>query len=185
MKTNNYVAFAVKLALIVACVGFLLAGVHALTADRIAEVNRQKSEMARRALFTEEGVSFAEWDGELTEEEQKTVSKVYLAYNADGMFLGYCFDAAANGFKGEIAMVIGVSSNNTLVGVEVQSHSETPGIGTKALGGSDWLSRLKDRTSQNIGNVETISGATKTSKPIKEAVAAALRLAERIDFGGL
>ncbi|MCD7819762.1 MAG: FAD-binding protein [Lachnospiraceae bacterium] len=74
-----------------------------------------------------------------------------------------------NGMGGDVVVKVTVDDNGTITAVEVISHSETEGIGTKAI------EALPDKIVEaGSTDVDSISGATVTSKAILEAVDNAL-----------
>ena len=74
----------------------------------------------------------------------------------------------AKGMGGTVGVIV-TKDGDKITNVEVVSHSETQDIGTKAI---DQLSQMI--VDKNSTEVDDVSGATVTSKAIKEAVAAAL-----------
>lgn len=88
----------------------------------------------------------------------------------------------ANGYSGNIELIIGMDVNGTLLGVRTLSHRESKGLGdqidhTK----SDWINQFTslslDNTpvtdwavSEDGGKIDQISGATITSRGVVNAV---------------
>lgn len=97
----------------------------------------------------------------------------------DGKKLGYAFPVEGNGLWGTIKGYAAVDENiNTLLGVDFVSHSETPGLGGRI--DEMWFKNQfrnidLDRDNKNYleyrpaadGNVDAITGATLTSKSVK------------------
>ena len=78
------------------------------------------------------------------------------------------FTAKAKGYKSDVEVKV-IMDDTTITNVEVLSHEETDGIGTKAIDALPSL--IVD--AQSI-NVDVVGGATFTSKAIIEAVSTAL-----------
>ena len=85
-------------------------------------------------------------------------------------------------------MMVGVNADGTIEGVTVTSHSDTPGLGTKAMT-PEYLSVYKGKTINEVvpdkgsigtdsikknTNLNAISGATVSSNGIYHSVQAAL-----------
>lgn len=81
---------------------------------------------------------------------------------------GHQYDGAAQGFAGEIKVSVFVEGN-TITDITYQTEGETPSIGGSAIKAL----RTKILKTQNV-NIDTISGATYSSKGFLEAVGVAL-----------
>ena len=74
----------------------------------------------------------------------------------------------AEGYGGEVTVTVKVKGND-IISVEAMGKDETQGVGSMAI------DELPDRIAQaNSTNVDGVSGATRTSDAIKEAVDNAL-----------
>ena len=89
---------------------------------------------------------------------------------------GFVIETKTAGYAGDITMLIGVSLDGTVTGLVVREMSETLGLGANAL--TDWafLAQFLENTGDaEIGtNVDTISGATVTSKAIARSINSAV-----------
>ena len=81
---------------------------------------------------------------------------------------GHQYDGAAQGFAGEIKVSVFVEGN-TITDITYQTEGETPSIGGSAIKAL----RTKILKTQNV-NIDTISGATYSSKGFLSAVEMAL-----------
>lgn len=122
----------------------------------------------------------------------KAVTGLFVLTDNEGTCLGYCVSIEPMGFKDVIKMLVAVNSDMSIKGVKIVSMSETSGYGTRAKDdpnppagkqGNDWFLRQFDglningfaKNSKNkYESIDTISGATKTSQPVAEAVEIAL-----------
>ena len=95
----------------------------------------------------------------ITENLPEGVAEVYKAANGSGIVA----KVATPGYKGNVEMMIGVNSEGKIEGIQTVSHSETQGLGTKALDEA-YISQFYG--SDNSG-VEAIVGATRTSNAVK------------------
>ena len=178
MKQNeSIVMYVLRLAgtllLITAVVAAALAGVNAVTAPVIEELNAAKTQEAISAVlpggFDTEIADYADASG--------IVSKVYQGAN------GYAVEVGPGGFDNTITMMVGVDNEGKVLGISVVSHTETAGLGAVAdadtpkgiafreqfIGASGSVSVTKDG-----GTMDAITGATITSRAICVGVNAAL-----------
>ena len=90
---------------------------------------------------------------------------------AEGYTAG-TYGAAAQGFGGDVKVVITVDESGAIADVAITGDSETPTVGGAAL--ETLIEQIKEKQSADIDGV---SGATLTSNAVKEATAKALNLA--------
>lgn len=110
--------------------------------------------------------------------EDANIRAVYKAEN------GYVIATETYGYAGEIAMLIGVSNDGTVTGLQIRDMSETPGLGMNALNDVDFLKQfLNSEGGLEAGtNVDAISGATVTSKAIVRSVNSAVAFVTGADI---
>ena len=89
---------------------------------------------------------------------------------------GYVIAAATQGYAGEIAMLIGVSDDGAVTGLQVRDLEETWGLGGEALTDWEFLAQfLRTKGDAAVGtNVDALTGATVTSKAIARCVNSAV-----------
>jgi len=172
MKTINYKELiAPSLVLIIIClvVTAVLAGTYQVTKPIIEEINIKNANLARAEVLPEGAGGFSLVDVELME----NVAEVYEADNGSGMV----FTTVDKGFGGTITVMTGISSSGEIEGIKVTSHTETPGLGTKAMT-PEYLSQYSGQSAVAIegadANVDAVTGATISSKAIFRAVETAL-----------
>ena len=182
------------LTVIALVVAALLGLVNNVTADKIAEIDAEKTRVSMSAVvpegseFTDKleisddvAAAAAAQGGKLTE--------LYGVKNA-GADAGYVMKIAASGSQGTITMMVGVDANKAITGISVVSHSETSGIGTKVMGNEpnaagvpvlDQFIGMSGSGSLVVGKTVTaISGATVSTKGITMGANAALAAAETL-----
>ena len=178
MKQNeSIVMYVLRLAgtllLITAVVAAALAGVNAVTAPVIEELNAAKTQEAISAVLP------GGFDTEITDyaDASGIVSKVYQGAN------GYAVEVGPGGFDNTITMMVGIDNEGKVLGISVVNHTETAGLGAVAaadtpkgiafreqfVGASGAVSVTKDG-----GTMDAITGATITSRAICVGVNAAL-----------
>ena len=64
----------------------------------------------------------------------------YVVYKAtkNGEFVGAAVESSANGFGGKLTVLVGFDKNGNIIDYSLLSHSETPGLGSKA---NEWFKR--------------------------------------------
>ena len=170
----------VTLLLITAVVAAALAGVNAVTADKIAAMNAEKTRKAVELVLP--GVEDFE---ELTREEtwDSKVQAVYCGRTADTNAVCYAVEATPVGFGGALTMMVGLDSTGTVLGISIVSHSETVGVGAAAAAdnakGTDFRNQFAGVNQQvavtkDGGTIDALSGATVTSRAVTEGVNIAL-----------
>ena len=171
-------------ALLIICVvaTALLALTNGVTAARIAETEREKA-LASRRMVMPSAADFGE--------ERIYESLTYCAaLDADGNAIGRVYTAAAKGYGGTISVMVGIGADGKITGIEILSHSETPGLGANStkpafknrfVGKSGTL--IVSKTSNDGENVQAITAATITSKAVTSAVNAALAADRAIEGG--
>lgn len=89
---------------------------------------------------------------------------------------GYVIGTTTAGYAGPISMLIGVSSEGYVTGLQVRSMEETFGLGAEALTDWEFLSQfLRSEGDAAVGtNIDAITGATVTSKAIARSVNSAV-----------
>lgn len=112
---------------------------------------------------------------------------IIAGYDAEGHLLGYCVEVQSQGFAGPITMTVGVDLNGTVTGVAVNSHSETGRVGTEAMTPgalARYVGRSGTIRTSGPNSIDTVSGATATSKAITAGVNRALNIVANLDTSG-
>ncbi len=175
-NASYYIRITCSLLAICAVVACLLAAVNIFTRDIIAANAQKEREKAVADIYpamTSMKAQENDWlDG---------VNNVYAIYDNEA-WIGYAVDLDSRGFGGVINMIVGIGTDGTVAGVRVISHSETPGLGSKAT--------LADYLKNYVGvgeqltikqDIDAVSGATISSK----AVLAGVNLALSLGLGGV
>ncbi|HIT35307.1 MAG TPA: RnfABCDGE type electron transport complex subunit G [Candidatus Faecousia intestinavium] len=183
MKTQSNVAYILRLALtllvITAVVAVALAGVNSITAPKIEQLNAEKTQQAIETVLP------GGFDTQITDYTDDTglVTNVYSGAN------GYAFEVTPAGFDNTITMMVGVDHDGKVLGISIVSHTETSGLGAVAaastsagesfrgqfVGMSGSVSVTKDG-----GEVDSLTGATITSRAVCTGVNAALACAANL-----
>lgn len=148
--------------------------VNMLTADAIAEA---------KALATTAAVKNVLPEFEKTENWEQMVGdipvQIYKATSADAV-VGYAVEAMSkSGFGGAIRVMVGFSTDGTILNVNVLEQKETPGLGTKMCDeGNVLLSSIKDKNPAQMqfsvkkdgGELDALTAATISSRAYYDAV---------------
>ena len=192
-QKNDLPRLAVTLCLIAGITAALVALVNSVTAPEIARRNEQKTAQSLSAVMPDAD-SFEQISSDIssvTSSDGKEISidGIWSAFT-DKELIGYCVKVGPKGYGGTIEMIVGVSSDGTITDTQIVSMSETSGIGTK-IKSDEFLSQFIGKSGSVTGvsstpakdEIQTISGATKSSKAFLRGVNAALTVVSQIDGG--
>ncbi|MDG0971017.1 MAG: electron transport complex subunit RsxG [Porticoccaceae bacterium] len=184
---------AIVLAIFALITAIILASTDSLTRDKIAESERQA---AQRKLL--EIIPIERHDNDLLMDVQpipqrfwaklglKKGGDIHIA-RRDGMPVAAIIPAITpDGYSGNIAMIIGINFDDTIAGVRVTEHRETPGLGDKVdLKKSDWILDFNGKSlvnpeasawdvKKNGGAYDQFTGATITPRAVINQIVATL-----------
>ena len=169
MKMFSYILrLTVTLFLVAGLVAAALAGVNAITKDRIEDIKLQKIQDAiNQVLPGAEGLE------EVPLNQNAGIVKTVYASGQS-----YAVEVAPSGFDGAITTMVGIEAGK-VTGISIVSHTETPGLGAVAAAdnakGEAFRSQFVGGEGFTVGeNVDAMSGATITSKAVTAGVNAAL-----------
>lgn len=153
--------------LLVICLAsaLLMSVVNMLTATKIAD-NQNAEAAAAMKVVLPEGTTFTEL--ELTEDYPSAVEN---AYKSDA---GYVFRVSVAGNKPGLVVMCGISNDGRVVGVEVLSDDETPGYKDKIFPLVTGTEGKYSGQSADTLTPEVVTGATKSSNGMYNAVKASL-----------
>lgn len=148
----------------------LLGVTNMVTSEKIAQ-NAVETEKASRMVVLPEAAEF----GEVTTLDSGIT--YCIGTDKDGKETGYVFTAGAKGYGGTVSVMVGMDNEGVITGLEILSHSETPGLGANATSDS-FKSRFVgktgeltvDKNSNDGQNIQAITAATITSKAVTAAV---------------
>jgi electron transport complex protein RnfG len=166
---NQMVRFGIVLGIICLAATLVLALTYEITKPKIDEQMRMEEQRALKVVIPEAD-SF----------EAKTIDDItYFDALKDGELVGYCVNARAVGYGGGIRLVVGITPDGIIKGIEVLQHQETPGLGSKIKeirpGESEpyFLKQFKGKEASTVvvrKNIDAITGATISSKAVTDAV---------------
>ena len=177
---KDILKLGVTLFAICAVAALVLGVTNNITAPVIEERNIQASNEARKIVLSEAD-EFKELEGMNSD----IVLEVYEGIK-DGQVIGYTIKTSSKGYGGAIELMVGISKDGKITGVEIGNHSETPGLGSKATEpmfknqyvNKDVLNSLLvvKGSTNNDNEISAISGATITSNGVTSGVNAAMKI---------
>ena len=156
-KYTEYFKPTVVLTLICLIVTAALAVTYGITKPIIEANSRAAAEATRKAVLSTAD-TFTAYEGQLNE----GILDVYVADNKSGVVI----TAQGKGFGGKLTVMVGLDAKGTVTGLQVTEHSETPGVGTKDMT-EEHLALYQGHTA---GDVDGVTGATKSANGINQAV---------------
>ena len=106
----------------------------------------------------------------------------------DGVKNSVCFETFGKGYGGDVGLMVGVNlENDTIVGVRVTTHSETPGLGARAKDTPDLVDQFPNlpvasefKVKGAGGQIDALTGATITSAAVCSAATEAGKVYEKM-----
>ena len=194
MDPKYLLTLTVTLFITCVIVAGLLGGVNAITEDKIAAINWEKTVEAMKAVVADpDNTEFSEAVENTAEMSEAaaaaggTLDSVYEVL-VGGENAGYAIKVVASGSQGNIEMMVGVDGEGTVTGVSIVDNAETAGIGSKVMAndalasGVGVLDQFQGKSAADgvltVGtNVDAITGATVSTKGVTAGVNTALAVA--------
>lgn len=172
------------LTLICVLAGGLLAMVNNVTKEPIAQALRDEKLEAMKNVLPEYDNDPMSCTDVVIEDGKKW--EFYVA-RKDGKFIGAAFEASSDqGYSGTIRILVGIRPDNTVQGLEILQHAETPGLGARVTEISfrdQFKGRNIDKTNWKVkkdgGDIDAITGATISPRTVLEALRAGLKVYAR------
>lgn len=162
------------LLIICACVAAALAAVNAITKDRIAMAQQEKTKAAIAQVL----------EGEAQKMDLPDNMDLGIVRSAYVSEYGFAVEVAPNGFDGEILMMVGVDMDGKVTGISIISQTETAGLGAESAADSAKGNAFRDQfiglttgeilVDKDGGTIDSITGATITSRAVAQGVQAAV-----------
>ncbi|MEE1220038.1 MAG: FMN-binding protein [Ruminococcus sp.] len=173
MKSN--VSEIIKPIAVLTCiclvVSALLAYVNLVTSPIITEAAQKAAEEARAEVL-KEADSFEKLE---IENLPACVDEVYRASNGTGCV----FMLTTKGYGGDMKLICGINADGTIQACKTLSHSETSGLGSKTAE-DPYKSQYNGKNADTLNEVDTITGATISSKAYQTAIADAFKAFELV-----
>ena len=170
-----------SLTLIAACAGLILSVVESATREPIKEQRRLQMLKAIGAVLPEFNNSPDQDSVTLqngVDKKGQPINVIFYRGRKDQQLVGTAFKVVApDGYSGDIEIMVGIKPDDQLQGIEILTHSETPGLGArivepafknqfkgKSLDNTDW------RVKKDGGKFDQITGATISPRAVVKAV---------------
>lgn len=171
--------------------GFILGTICVAAAGMLAMVNATTSGTIARQAKSELQAGLKDvLPANDFEERGEGSQRYWEARDANGAFLGIAFTAEGKGYSSVIETLVGMRSDSTISGVKILSQNETPGLGSQinevksdrtvkdlfkkrkvAENRRPWfLERFSGKSISGLESVDTITGATISSRAVIESV---------------
>lgn len=176
----------VVLTILSAFSGGLLSGLRNATASRI-EVQQLKFVKGPAIKTILEGVSNDPIADRFSIQDGEAERKIFIG-KFDGKANTVVLESFGKGYGGDIGLMVAVNvEDDSIVGVGVTTHSETPGLGATAKDDPGFASQFKGmpiketfKVTNDGGKVNAISGATITSRAVCSAASDAGIIYQRL-----
>ena len=157
-----------------------LALVYNITKDPIAYQQRLKKLKAIKAVQpnydNEPDQDFVDLTTDKGADGNGNLTRFYITKKG-GTPTGVVFMVSAVGYGGTIDLMVGLSPEGTITGVQVLKHTETPGLGAK-ITEEKFLQQFTAKNVQNTnwslkkegGDIDQISGATISPQAVVKAL---------------
>jgi len=157
-----------------------LALVYNITKDPIAYQQRLKKLKAIKAVQpnydNEPDQDFVDLKTDENTDGNGNLTRFYITKKG-GTLTGVVFMVSAVGYGGTIDLMVGLSPEGTITGVQVLKHTETPGLGAKITEGK-FIQQFTEKNVQNTnwslkkegGDIDQISGATISPQAVVKAL---------------
>jgi electron transport complex protein RnfG len=160
-----------------------LSFVYTLTKDRIAEeIRRETLDAVEQVLPPHDNEPDKDAKIVTIGKDKRGREMIMTIYKGKkgNETAGYAFDVTGKGFGGTMRLMVGVDDKDTINGVKVLGHAETPGLGAKME--EDWFTaQFKGFSDPNAlkikkdgGKLDQITGASITSRAAAKAIAEGL-----------
>lgn len=189
---------AVVVTCLVAAAG--LAATYAVTKNRIAEQERLAQQRSLQAalpaavefsVITDEALltDARSAAGDVQIGDSTGANAIFVATDDSGAEVGWGLRLRSRGYGGYAQLVIGLDTSGKVTGVSVLSHGETPGLGTKVMDSAEYLGQFPSLpegfAAADVRGIDAVTGATKSSNAVKNAVTAAGAIyADALSKGG-
>ena len=180
---NSIVKLGLNLFGICAVSALLLGTTNKITEPIIEQRNIQANNESRQAVLPD-ATDFAEVDSSKYDNKDGIVSEVYEGKDGSDT-VGYTIKVLPKGYGGEIEIIVGISLDGKVSGVNIGNMSETPGLGAKAKD-PEFKDQFTGKAASEINlvkgsvssekEVSAISGATITSDAVTSGVNVAIEL---------
>ncbi len=178
---KEMIRLLLALTLIAAGAGLILSQVENATREPIKEQRRLQMLKALSAVLpafdnSPDTDTITQQNG--VDKKDRPVEVVFYRGRSAGQLVGTAFKVVApDGYSGNINVMVGVAPDDKIIGIEILTHAETPGLGSK-ISESGFKDQFKGRSLDNVdwrvkkdgGEFDQITGATISPRAVVGAV---------------
>lgn len=173
MKLESVKPFVVLVCICIV-VAALLGFTNGLTAPVIAHNNELAAQKTRMAVLP----GAQDFEAVECDTESLGIDSAYKETSG----LGYVITASSRGYSSMVTVTVGIGNDGTVVGLSANVSKEKGTIGSRA-GKSDYTGKYVG-ISGSADGIDTLTGATYSSKAVRKSVNAALSAFESIGGAG-
>ncbi len=166
---DGFIGPVIILAVISLIITWAVAATFGLTYAEIEKAEFEKARLARIEVLAAAD-DFTKYETQLPE----GVMEAYRANNG----AGFVFQASAKGYDGQVPFMIGLDAEGKIAGIKMMTNNETKGLGSR-VGEPKYL-ELYLGMEGDPDQVDSITGATKTSNALKNSLRAAQEAYEQL-----
>lgn len=182
---NNIAKLGATLFVICAVAALALGATNKVTAPIIEDRNIQANNESRQMVLPD-AKEFKKIDESVFKDTsvKDLIEEIYEGTDGSNI-VGYTVKTVPKGYGGKIELIVGLSADGKVTGINIGSMSETPGLGSKAADPAfkdqfvgkptSELSLVKGSVSGEE-QIQAISGATITSTAVTTGVNAAIEV---------
>jgi electron transport complex protein RnfG len=155
-------SYGLRLGLICLLASGLLAGMNALTKNKIMAQAQAEEQASLKEVVPA---------GEHFEEVKSQAGEViyYKAHDKNGKLIGVAFKTSGKGYSSTVETMVGMGLDGAIINIKVLSQNETPGLGARVVE-PDFTGQFARKDIQNLNEVQAITGATISSRAVMDAV---------------
>lgn len=180
---NDLVKITLNLTAICAVAGLIISATWVVTEPVKLQKEAEEREIALKGLIPGADSIKPERDIIIADKEKQ----IYRA-EVGGETTGYVVSSVGRGYSSLISMLVAMDRDNTVTGIDILVHGETPGLGDRIME-AEFKDRFKGKKLENLvvvkgetaTDIQAISGATISSRAVTKGVKAAVEalVAER------
>lgn len=171
---KKFIMPTVVLVVICIFISAALAFTYDYTKPIIDKNEAEEAALARQSVMPE-----ADGFEEIAVPEEVTgVTSIYATTND----VGYVITGEAQGFGGAVSAVVGIDNEGKIIGIKVTAASETAGVGTKVT--NEEYQQTYINQTESLDGISYITGATRSSTALKQAVQNAFQAYNAVTEGG-
>lgn len=166
---KDSVKSVVVITVICLVVALLLGVTNYFTSPVIEKGNEERTQEALCELI--EGGKFQKMNTENLSGIPESVTAIYK----EAFGLGYVIEISTKGYDAGLVIMCAISPEGKIIKTATLASNETPTIGgSKVINNSEYTSKYVGKNAENIGLIDSVSGATITSKAYRDAIKDAL-----------